>query len=338
MEKFDDAGCSTKRGLESTTGRCADRLRSLRPPVPDTTSTSRWLRYHHWSDETPCPEALQHLDALVDFVADRFNFAASKIDYYKWRTNEATDVQRMCDGKSARASGTNAYSMAWAHDHEVIHTLLSPIGYPPQLFVEGVAVVYGCGLSAYRGAPIEAAVDFEHLILSTAWDDDYQPHGPQNYNAAGSFVRWLLDAHGDAAFLKFYAQASHAGDASSRLTFRETFGTSFEEALTSWRASGPRPAGTYCVLQFDPCDGPTDIGHDSGPVTRELSCIGTMATVESGQVDAAAFGVGSSTVPVSISFESCDVDSNVETEYLLPPDLPGLPSAASSPKTTRLTL
>ena len=303
------------------------------PPAPDTTLTSRWLRYHHWSDETPCPEALHHLDALVDFVADRFSFTATKIDYYKWRTNETADVESVCGGKTACASGTNAYSTAWAHDHEVIHSLFSPIGYPPQLFVEGVAMVYGCGLSAYRGGPIDTAVDFDHLVLSTAWEDDYQTHGTQNYEAAGSFVRWLVDTHGEAPFLKFYAQASHTGDASSRRTFHEIFGSPFQEALTSWRASGPRPAGTFCLVEVDPCAGPTDIGPDSGPVSRELSCIGTVASVESGQVDAAAFGVGSSTVPVSISFESCDVDSNIDTEYLLPPDLPGLPKAAVSPTT-----
>jgi hypothetical protein len=296
------------------------------PPRPDQLTNSRWLRYHHWADEVPCGEALGHLDALVDFLSARFGLAPRTTDYFKWRTGEAEAVRMSCGGKAAAcAGGAAALTTGWAHSHEIVHTQFETVGLPPLLFAEGIAMVYGCGLSRFRGQPVNRAIELERLMATTEWEAEYPLHGNENYNAAGSFVRRLLDTWGEAAFHRFYARAPYDGGAESRRVFREVFGVTFDDAVTAWREAGPERSGDFCVLASDPCDGMADLTPSAGVITRSLSCLGAVASVESGTGDATAFGLTSSATPMTTLLESCDPASSVETETLIPPDSPFLP-------------
>ena len=296
---------------------------------PSELTQSRWIRYHHWPDEAPCDEALQQLDGLVDFVSARFGLSPRTVDYFKWRAREAEAVRARCGGQfAACAGGTDALTTGWAHDHEVVHTQLEAVGLPPPLFVEGVAVVYGCGQSSYRGEEVDRAVELERLVSLDEWEAEYATNGHANYAAAGSFVRRLLDTWGEAAFLRFYGRAPRAGGAEARRAFHEVFGVTFDEAVASWRSAGPERLGSFCMLAVDPCVGPAHVGQGLGPTTRSLSCVGAVASIASGVDEAVAFGVTSSERPVTGLLESCDPGSSVETEALLPPDAPVFPDHA----------
>lgn len=295
-----------------------------RAPLPDQVTTTKWMKYHHWPDEPPCRDALDHLDAMIDFIAGHFAIRPGPIDYYKYRPEERALVSAFCQhGASACAEGKVAYTRAWSHDHEVVHTVLDQIGNPPQLFVEGIAVIMGCGTSGYAGMPVDPATPLERLVSSDAWDTDYPLNGGANYAAAGSFTRWLLDHHGAAAFIDFYARAPHHGGDKALDTFASAFGVTLGDALAQWRASNPPPVGSQCLLGADPCSAapPLDPSREES-LTRELSCVPMALAIAAGLDDALGVAVSSSELPITLGLESCGAQPESDA-YLIPPETLG---------------
>lgn len=264
--------------------------------LPDQVTASRWVRYHHWVDEPPCPEALTHMDRVLDFIAARFPAKFGPVDFYKFRESEADLVGRICLGGAGSCSEQNrAFTRGWWHDHELAHTAFHQVGSPPRLFDEGIAVVLGCGFSGFAAEPIDTSLDLDRLIDDAAWSSSASR---STYNAAGSFVRFLIDRHGERAFADFYAHAP-AGDAvKTRAQFESAFGVSSTDAVAAWRASSPPPSGSDCLLAEDACLGPS--ASDS---TLAMSCLPTVVAISGS--DALGVSVSSSELPVSVVFEAC---------------------------------
>ncbi len=297
------------------------------PPTPDRTISGRWVRYHHWADETPCDEAVARLEALAEFITSRFGLAPRPVDYVKLRTTQVDALRGYCaHNASACADGTFAYSTGWAHDHEVVHAVFAPVGSPPPLFQEGVAEVFGCG-STRTQVDVDSTMDFERLLSSDAWNRAYPTaEGGAAYRAAGSFVRFLLDAHGEAAFVGFYAKAPHDGGDGARAAFRRAFGQSVDEALAAWRASDPEHAGSYCILEADPCDAAPALEQTGpGQLDVPLTCLGSVTHVRARASDAMAIGVTSSLRPATVVVRTCQPSASFRDEVVIPPDVPGLP-------------
>lgn len=152
-------------------------------PLPDQQVSGQWVDYRHWPEEPPCREAIDHLDGLVNFVCSEFSIRPAN----------------------------RAFTHGWSHDHEAVHAILSPVGSPPRLFQEGVAMVYGCGTGGGAAVPVDSSTELERLLSSEAWLEEYPTQGIHNYVAAGSFVRYLLDTWGQRRFVDLYARAPHDG-------------------------------------------------------------------------------------------------------------------------------
>ncbi len=294
-------------------------------PLPDQTTTSRHVHYHHWADEEPCPEALAQLDDQVDFMARTFDLGDVKpVDYYKFRESEEDLSAKACArfGSVGCTVGSVSYGVGWAENHELVHAVWDQLGYPPQMLIEGIAVVLGCGETGYSGFPIPLDLDVESLLDTNTWNASFKTNGAANYAVAGSFVRWLIDLRGPATFTQFYRSA--AGMGSAYKAFQDTYSLAFHDAVEAWKASSPGPEGSFCLVPKDPCDAPAMLDASAGrtTLTRGLSCIPQVVTVTAGPNQAIAAGLSSSERPITTVLESCTPQSRLEP-VIAPPELFG---------------
>jgi len=302
-------------------------------PLPDQTTPSRWVRYHHWSDEPPCPEVLAQLDAQVDFMAQRFELGnVEPVDYFKFRASEERLSSKVCDrfGSVGCTVGTTSYGTGWAENHELVHAVWDQLGYPPQMFIEGIAVVLGCGETGYSGHPIPLDLDVESLIDTNTWNASFNTNGASNYAVAGSLVRWLIDRRGPATFASFYRSAGGMMAGAANRAFEDTYGMTWHDAVLQWKASSPGPEGSFCLVPADPCDAPAMLDAAAGrtTLTRPLSCIPQVVTVAARDLEAVAAAVRSSQLPVSAVLEACEPKARFEP-VVTPPELYG--TAPASP-------
>lgn len=290
-------------------------------PLPDQTVNGRWVAYHHWAEEVPCDEAIDHLDALADFVAADFGLRPARFDYFKFRSFEEPLTLEHCDQLAAACERDGrAFSRGWSHDHEAVHAIFSPVGSPPPLFQEGLAMVYGCGTGGGSAAAIDPDTDLERLIAPGEWRPEYASRGQFNYAAAGSFVRYLLDTLGKQRFLSLYREAPHSEQA--RDTFQQVYGVSFDEAVASWRASGVWQRMNFCILENDPCLAPELDVASPGSITKPLSCLTATVGVAASAAGGVAVGIRSSELPITTSIESCEAAPDF-ADLVIAPELAG---------------
>lgn len=258
------------------------------PPLPDQLLEGRWVRYHYWADQgSPCPEALEEMDRFVDQLANKTGRrppAGFRIDYYRLKT--VRDVRALCQPHaSACVRGTNVYSTTLIQDHELTHAFLSRLGQPPLMFTEGIAVSFGCGAARYVGAPLPP-VELAPLLDNDAWSEELSL---QNYQAAGGFVRWLVERHGLEAFLRFY-ETTPSGVTRAQLDghFREIFGVELADALSQWGELPAARDGEFCMPLEDKCDREPDFsvtGLPSGSASSaNVSCVEQVSVLEVGAV------------------------------------------------------
>jgi hypothetical protein len=297
---------------------------SCSEPQPDKTTTSRFIRYHHWADEPPCQDALDRLDDLVGFVSSEFKLPLPKepLNYFKWRTTQYESVARLCPRDApACAFGTTAHSQVWAHDHEVVHALFAPVGNPPNFFKEGIANVLGCGLVKYAGPPIETEADLKSLLSDAKWDSEYKSRGSANYDLAASFVRFLIDFKGRGAFVSFYAEASEQGVERTISIFQKIYGVSLDAAIEQWRTNNSGRAGSYCIIERDPCLNTPTLDQRARTIfSRPLSCAGGVVSFDS-TFPTAQLTVLSEITPVVVSIGSCFAPSDWNDHWVVPPEV-----------------
>ncbi|MBL8954731.1 MAG: hypothetical protein JNK82_28395 [Myxococcaceae bacterium] len=296
--------------------------------LPDQTTTSRWVRYHHWEDEVPCPEVLEQLDGQIDFMTKTFGLDVKPVDYFKWRETEMGESAKACQrfGSVACTVGAVSYGVGWAESHEIVHAVWDQLGYPPQMFIEGIAVVLGCGETGYAGLPIPLDLDVESLMATNVWNASFKTNGAWNYAIAGSFVRWLIERSGPRAFVDFYSTAPGAGGGEAHAAFEKVYGLTFADAVAAWRASGPGPEGSFCMSPNDPCDAPPMLDAAAGKtsLTRRLSCVPQVITVAAADGEAVAAALSSSERPITAVLEACVPQSRFEP-VVTPPELVGRP-------------
>ena len=171
---------------------------------------------------------------------------ATKIKYYKYRSQ--TDLQqalgRPRKGYADQTSvGSVVHSVYSCHPHEVIHALTYPIGRPPALFEEGLAVAYDWRFALEEGEVHALAqgklVQQELLPLpSILTTRDFQADDSITaYIEAGSFVKYLVDAYGPDKMQSLFATLPRYGDVQEiEAAFGEIYGQSISEMESEWRA------------------------------------------------------------------------------------------------------
>jgi hypothetical protein len=256
--------------------------------LPDQTVETKWAHYHYWSDEVPCPEALERLDGFVDLLQAEFGRTLSskfRFDYYKLRRSEENILQNdLCHSLAAAActGGTTTYATDWVQLHELVLEVAGTIGEPPTAFEEGLAEVYGCGAARWVGAPIDRSIDLEGVLPTSDWDA--QVTFPA-YLAAGAFTRYLLDTFGTVPYFDLY-RALGNGDGIGDIdrAFQRILGVSLDTALSQWRASPAQSEGQICHFLIDACSSAPLLGAsnpgDTASLSAPVSCLGNDAVVD----------------------------------------------------------
>lgn len=173
-----------------------------------------------------------------------------------------------CGWSLSCASGTTVRSTAAPLDFELARLVLGLVGSPPPFFSAGAAMIASDALP-FGGNTLPGWGDVqEQLALGGALDS-------QQYALAGAFTRFLIDRHGLAAYLKFYASVERR-DPLPRIeaVHAEQFGESLTETVLAFDAEGRRWCSSprfrlklfECSAPAIPWDG------DSLLLRRSLTC------------------------------------------------------------------
>jgi hypothetical protein len=170
---------------------------------------------------------------------------ATQIQYYKYPSQ--TDLQRVF-GRPRKGyaeqtdRGSVVHSVYSCYPHEIIHAITYPMGRPPALFEEGLAVAYDWRFAIEQGEVHALARErlvhrklFPlHSILTTR---DFQAYDSLTvYIEAGSFVKYLMDTYGPGKMRSLFTVPRHGEPQEIEAAFQEIYGQSISEMESEWRA------------------------------------------------------------------------------------------------------
>jgi hypothetical protein len=162
-----------------------------------------------------------------------------RAEYYRYGSAEevAADVGPYATGVTLGRL-RQIHTVRECHLHEIVHLVAAQLGDPGPFFAEGLAVALSgskwrgqtlAGLRVpadLRGRPLSAlAGGFERLPPDVA------------YPLAGSFVAFLIKAHGVSRVAEFFRACGPSG-APSEPAFRRLFGATLDEAGEAWAGAG----------------------------------------------------------------------------------------------------
>jgi hypothetical protein len=169
----------------------------------------------------------------------------TKVKYYKYRSQ--ADLQRVF-GRPRKGyadqtdEGGAVHSVYSCHPHEVIHVLTYPIGRPPALFEEGVAVAYDWRFAVEEGdvhALARGKLMRQKLIPlpSILTTRDFQVHdSTAAYVVAGSFVKYLVDTYGPDKMRSLFTVPRYSDVQEIETAFQAIYGQSLSEMESEWQA------------------------------------------------------------------------------------------------------
>jgi len=169
----------------------------------------------------------------------------TRVKYYKYRSQ--ADLQpvfgRPRKGYADQTDeGGAVHSVYSCHPHEVIHVLTYPLGRPPALFEEGIAVAYDWRFTVEKGevyALAQGKLLRQELfplpsILATR---DFQAHDSTTaYVVAGSFVKYLMDTYGPDKMRSLFTVPRYGDVQEIEVAFQEIYGQSISEMESEWWA------------------------------------------------------------------------------------------------------
>jgi hypothetical protein len=229
------------------------------------------FRYHSDADWhcQSFPAWLEHHYATLSATLGTALMAGDKIDYYQLASGDEIgafcgEVHGSAPAGCYRYGNGSIFSRMVYHPHELVHAYSDGLGTPPFLFREGLAVVLGGGIAA----AIDTSVSLEALIDTQVWRSLRDPDVLPAYAAAAAFTRSLVDRHGWAPLLAFYASAPDDA-ALARQAFVASFGEDYESALGAWR-QGPAVTSEDIPIHLAECSSP-EIAP-AGESFESLSC------------------------------------------------------------------
>jgi hypothetical protein len=215
--------------------------------LPPVVAETEHFRYRVHTGVPICATALEWLELQYAVVSDWFGASlreGRKFDYV--HVQELGEMASYC---GVSAGGCAGDGMAFAFDnynaHEVTHLVADLVGDPPALFREGIAEVLGCN-PMVSAVPVRASTELMQLLEDQAFRAHDDPH--QAYRWAAGFTRFLLDRHGQEAFLRFYREAPRRGS-SARIadTFEAVFGEPLPFAVHAWAEAPPQTYRNVCM-------------------------------------------------------------------------------------------
>jgi hypothetical protein len=284
------------------------------------------FRYHAFAARPIC-------DGLGDWLERQFSAVTgflgvqpppdARVDVYVY--DDPADVTRLCGARNGSdpigcadgADGDRVITLRTYHPHEYVHAYSRFLGDPPLLFQEGLADVLGCGLLPIaddipRSPALRSLVENTTLLALPGADQ------ARARIAAAGFTRFLLDRHGRASYLRFYAGLPPtASVAQVDAAFAAAFGETLDQALAAWVAGPPQTRSGVCLSLVECSTEP--IGADSwdtaalacGPAedditeTRPLAVIRRVSLTEPAGVELRLFGAGD----LQVELRSCSGDA-----------------------------
>jgi hypothetical protein len=199
----------------------------------DAVETARQQAFHAW--------AIQLMDVRP----------GGPIHYYKYRDrSHMRQMQGRDTNGWANPPALEVHSI-WPWDpHEAAHVLAGPLGQPTEFFNEGLAMAFSVDPSSGRFEPLWSnhsvhdwcaaqlgagtLPSLADIVTSNAFRSRPEDVG---YQTAGSFVRYLLDAHGIAALKQLFAgNWRDASTSTVNQRMLSAYGRSLAVAEAEWHA------------------------------------------------------------------------------------------------------
>jgi hypothetical protein len=203
---------------------------------------SEHFRYHLRSDEAAaCEDVMDQLERHFTLVRDYLGFSwpgGAKVDYYKFRDQLDYARESACPelGSSCVRDGAVLTARILQH-HELIHAYLAPLGLPPAIFTEGVAVALACRTPFNIGPR-----PWREVVAVPFGNDRAFLEGPW-------FVAFLLRTYGPERFLKLYAALPwNASPERIAQVFAEIYEVSLDSA---WQAAERAGNGVACLFLWE---------------------------------------------------------------------------------------
>ncbi len=223
------------------------------PPSPSSELTQTQESTHftfHYSpgDSTDAARA----EAFYVWASTQLSVSPSgKIQYYKFR--DVAQKQRLTGRGGNAEADLNKYQIntIWPWDnHEVTHLLSAPLGMPPPLFEEGLAVsmqtdpLNNFYTPTWSGKTPDAWAK-QYLLQGTLFQVTnvveagafVSQDANTSYPSAGSFVGFLVSQYGLPRVLQFFSSAHQNDSAAVSITrFQQVFGKSLSEVEQDWHS------------------------------------------------------------------------------------------------------
>jgi hypothetical protein len=259
----------------------------------DVVWDSPHFAYHTRIGEQPvCEDVVATLEQHFSSIQRMFGFDwpnGRTIHYYKFTSQTDFVANSPCPaGSAACTSGNHVYSYHVFEQHELVHAYFWPFGLPPPVVAEGTAVALVCNRPIPEAPSLSLA---DAMRVQDALSDQ------RVYDTGARLVRYLLEAYGAEAFLRFYSRlrqpsAFEALDRSMRSEFDVGADEVWAKALA---APANCPPSFACSRDSIPLDGTT---IEVSPTCGLFGEARTFSLVEDSEVAIAG--------TVSLSVGSCD--------------------------------
>ncbi|HXI56954.1 MAG TPA: hypothetical protein VNO55_12895 [Polyangia bacterium] len=195
-----------------------------------------------------------------------------KITYLKFRDLADFKAHSSCPDSGGCTLGSSVETYEGFHEHELVHAYFEPLGRPPLVFVEGVAVALACQTRFFTAGATKPAVTSDELAgLGGSVGKD--PGNENLYQVGAWLVGYLLSEFGPQPFLRLYRSLGpDASNAEIAATFREIYGRNLAEVWAS--ALAEDQARNACVWA---CSRPPIVLDGTASDTTGICGVGNVA-------------------------------------------------------------
>ncbi|MDD4857257.1 MAG: hypothetical protein PHD74_04025 [Candidatus Krumholzibacteria bacterium] len=216
---------------------------TLEKPIPWKEIRTKYVDYYYL-DSCPFPQgAIDKENAFVKDCVKKLRLKTEgKVGYYYYTSVEKLqELESVKNKHELRSYGKREFHTTESFkDHEMVHMLLAPLGYPPLGLAEG-AVYYVLG--SLQGRDIHLIA--KELIAQQQLPPLYNVFRIKEMNDLGmeiaipgwgSFGIWLIDREGIDKFMKLYKDSNGVETPSSfDAVFKNVYKKDFDSMDREWR-------------------------------------------------------------------------------------------------------
>jgi hypothetical protein len=210
------------------------------------------------------------------------------------------------------------------HPHELVHAMAGPMGRPPLLFAEGLAVAL-TSEGRWRGGDLDqvALAALGASRSARPFLDRFSEQDPDAaYAVAGSLVGYLFDRYGIEPFVAFLRGCS-VDSGRYEAAFQRAYGRTVTRATLEWERSLREPSRSAREW-YDPASWPRSLQRD-----------GTALAAGSQQASVVTAAAVAEAEPGGRRPEARDLGRVLDIQPTTEADLPALPSSSLDSPTSR---